>query len=74
MGRLIRSFDWRAHPLGPPQAWPQGLKTALRLLLSTGHPMFLWWSPDLYQFYNDAYRRSIGPERHPSALGQRGRE
>jgi two-component sensor histidine kinase len=25
-------------------------------------------------FYNDAYRRSIGPERHPGALGKPGRE
>jgi PAS domain-containing protein len=35
--------------------------------------MFIWWGPRLIQFYNDAYRRSIGPERHPSALGQEGR-
>src|SRR4029077_1477208 len=24
--------------------------------------------------YNDAYRKTMGPERHPSALGARGRE
>jgi PAS domain S-box-containing protein len=36
--------------------------------------MFIWWGPDLIQFYNDAYRQTLGPERHPSALGQRGRE
>jgi len=30
--------------------------------------------PELIQFYNDAYRATMGPERHPSALGQRGRE
>jgi PAS domain S-box-containing protein len=74
MGALIRAHDWASTPLGPPQGWSQGLKTAVRLLLSTGHPMFIWWGPELIQFYNDAYRRSIGPERHPSALGQRGRE
>lgn len=74
MGALIRAHDWASTPLGPPEGWPQGLKTALRLLLSTGHPMFIWWGPELIQFYNDAYRRSIGPERHPSAIGQRGRE
>jgi PAS domain S-box-containing protein len=74
MGRLIRAYDWASSPLGAPDAWPSGLKTAVRLLLSTGHPMFLWWGPELIQFYNDAYSRSIGPERHPSALGQRGRE
>lgn len=74
MGALIRAYDWASTPLGPPADWPQGLKTAVRLLLSTQHPMFIWWGPELIQFYNDAYRRSIGPERHPTALGQRGRE
>jgi PAS domain S-box-containing protein len=36
--------------------------------------MFIWWGEELIQFYNDAYRQTMGPERHPSALGQRGRE
>ncbi|MDQ3232721.1 MAG: PAS domain-containing protein, partial [Pseudobdellovibrionaceae bacterium] len=36
--------------------------------------MFIWWGPNLIQFYNDAYRNTMGPERHPSALGQTGRE
>jgi signal transduction histidine kinase/CheY-like chemotaxis protein len=74
MGALIRAHDWAASPLGEPGSWPQGLKTSVRVLLSTGHPMFIWWGPELIQFYNDAYRRSIGPERHPSAVGQPARE
>jgi len=74
MGALIRAFDWTKTPLGAPDTWPQALKTAVGILLTTQHPIFLWWGPALIQFYNDAYRRSIGPERHPSALGQRGRE
>jgi signal transduction histidine kinase/ActR/RegA family two-component response regulator len=74
MGARIRAHDWQSTALGHPRQWPRGLTTMLRLLLSTGHPMFLWWGPDLIQFYNDAYARSIGPERHPSALGQCGRE
>lgn len=74
MGALIRGYDWARSPLGAPGAWPQALKTAVRLLLTTRHPMFVWWGPDLIQFYNDAYALSIGPERHPSALGQRGKD
>jgi PAS domain S-box-containing protein len=74
MGERIRAYDWASTSLGPPATWPQALKTAVRLLLSSGHPMFIWWGPNLIQFYNDAYRRSIGSERHPSALGQPGRE
>ena len=74
MGALTRAHDWSASPLGPPEIWPQSLRTAVRILLNTNHPMFIWWGPELIQFYNDAYRQTMGPERHPSALGQRGRE
>ncbi|WP_207460138.1 PAS domain-containing protein [Azospirillum sp. SYSU D00513] len=74
MGELIRSHDWRASPLGAPEQWPQGLKTAVRLLLTSRHPMFIWWGDELIQFYNDSYRQTLGPERHPSALGQAGRQ
>jgi PAS domain S-box-containing protein len=74
MGALTRAFDWSATPLGQPETWPQSLRTAVRILLNTNHPMFIWWGEELIQFYNDAYRQTMGPERHPSALGQRGRE
>ena len=74
MGELMRSFPWQTTPLGLPDTWPQTLRTAVRILLNTHHPMFIWWGPELIQFYNDAYRKTMGPERHPSALGQRGRE
>jgi len=36
--------------------------------------MYIWWGPELLCFYNDAYRRSIGPERHPGSLGKPGRK
>ena len=74
MGALMRAHDWGSSPLGAPERWPQPLRTAIRLLLNTGHPMYVWWGPDLLCFYNDAYRRSIGPEQHPSSLGRPARE
>jgi PAS domain S-box-containing protein len=74
MGALTRAFDWSASPIGPLDLWPQSLRTALRILLNSNHPMFIWWGPELIQFYNDAYRQTMGPERHPSALGQRGQD
>lgn len=74
LGDIIRRHDWASSPLGDPGDWPSALRMAVRLVMSTRHPMFLWWGPDLIQFYNDAYRRSIGPERHPRAVGQRGRD
>ncbi|MDO8973363.1 ATP-binding protein [Reyranella sp.] len=73
MGALMRAHDWKTTPVGEPAGWPQSLRTAVRLLLNCGHPMYIWWGPELICFYNDAYRRSIGPERHPSSLGQPGR-
>ena len=74
MGALMRAYDWGASPLGSADRWPQSLRTAVRILLTSQHPMFIWWGADLIQFYNDAYRQTMGPERHPSALGQRGKE
>jgi PAS domain S-box-containing protein len=73
MGALMRAHDWQASPLGDPAGWPQSLRTAVRLVLNCGHPMYIFWGPELRCFYNDAYRQSIGPERHPGSLGQAGR-
>jgi two-component sensor histidine kinase len=74
LGALTRAFDWSKTPLGTPDTWPQSLRVTVRLVLTSRHPMFIWWGPELIQFYNDAYRETMGPERHPSALGARGRE
>ncbi|HVZ59283.1 MAG TPA: PAS domain-containing protein, partial [Terriglobales bacterium] len=74
MAELTRRFDWGKTPLGPIENWPDTLLTTVNLLLATSHPMFFWWGPELIQFYNDGYRPSIGMDKHPSALGQRGPE
>jgi two-component sensor histidine kinase len=74
MAALVRAYDWSNSVLGPPENWPQSLRLTVRLALNSQHPMFIWWGPELIQFYNDAYRRTLGPERHPSALGDRGRD
>jgi signal transduction histidine kinase len=69
MGERIRAFDWANTVLGPPVQWPSGLRTSLRTLLTTQHPVFIFWGEELTCFYNDAYSRSLGPEKHPSILG-----
>jgi PAS domain S-box-containing protein len=75
MGELIRSFDWEATVLGNPDAWPLSLLTTLGIIVHSKCPMFLWWGTDLIQFYNDAFRPSLGKDnRHPAALGQRGED
>ncbi|MET0536121.1 MAG: PAS domain-containing protein [Steroidobacter sp.] len=74
MGELIRGHEWERTPLGPPATWSQALRTAMRILLTTHHPSCIFWGSELICFYNDAYRRSLGPERHPVMLGARLRE
>jgi PAS domain S-box-containing protein len=69
MGSLIRGFDWRGTPLGEPEAWPQSLKTAIRIMLTSRQPIWIGWGQDLIVFYNDPYKSIIGGE-HPAALGQ----
>jgi hypothetical protein len=72
MGGLTRAYDWSATPIGAPDAWPQSLRTAVRILLNTNHPMFIWWGEALIQFYNDAYRRSGTRARWASAAATAG--
>jgi two-component system sensor histidine kinase VicK len=73
MGEKIRSYDWKNSILGSPDTWPQSLRLSLSIILNSKFPMFLWWGQDLIQFYNDAYRPSLGNDgKHPGALGQRG--
>ncbi len=75
MGELTRNYNWASSTLGEPDTWPQVLKNTLSILLRSKFPMFLWWGKGLIQFYNDAYRPSLGIEgKHPSALGQRGED
>ena len=74
MADLIRAFDWSTTPVGPIEQWPETLVITVNTMLATRHPMFLWWGPELIQFYNDGYRPTIGSDKHPRAVGQRGRE
>lgn len=70
----MRAHDWSRTRLGAPENWPQSLRTVVRLMLNTGHPMYIFWGADGLCFYNDAYRASIGAERHPGSLGRSARE
>ena len=74
MGALIRAHDWSSTPLGAPSGWPQSLRTAVRLMLNTRHPIYIMWGPSGTCLYNDAYRPSIGPEMHPASLGRSAKE
>ncbi len=73
MGALIRSHDWSVTPLGLPSTWPQSLKTALRIMLTSRQPIWIGWGSELIYLYNDAYKSIIGG-KHPWALGRATRE
>jgi signal transduction histidine kinase len=74
MSRRMRLFDWSATGLGPPAAWPQALRVAVGICLTSRFPLHVWWGPDLTLFYNDAYISFLGPTKHPAVLGRSGRE
>src|SRR5262245_51446930 len=69
MGAEMRSRNWADTPLGAPETWQQSLKTAVRIMLTSRQPMFVWWGKELINLYNDAYRSILGG-KHPTALGQ----
>lgn len=75
MGRLMREKDWSLTPLGPPDGWPQSLRTTINILLNSPFPMLLFWGKNLKSFYNDAYRPILGNDgKHPRILGLNGKE
>ncbi|HZU30375.1 MAG TPA: histidine kinase, partial [Candidatus Angelobacter sp.] len=70
MADLIRAFDWSASPLGPVESWPDTLLVIVNTVLGNRQPSLFFWGKDLIQFYNDAFRPSLGSDKHPKALGQ----
>ncbi|MGZ3182022.1 MAG: ATP-binding protein [Telluria sp.] len=74
LGALIAAHDWSTTALGPLEAWPQSLRTAVSLMLNSRHPMWIGWGPDASFLYNDAYIDVLSRAKHPWALGRPARE
>src|SRR5579859_7667887 len=70
VGRLVQEFDWEKTPLGPVDNWPQSLKIAVRILLTSRFAMWMSWGPELTFLYNDAYAKMTLGKKHPWALGK----
>ncbi|MEU7501446.1 SpoIIE family protein phosphatase [Streptomyces griseofuscus] len=70
VGRDLAEVDWDATPLGPPAGWPQSLRTAVSILLSSRFPMWMAWGEQLTFFCNAAYRRDTLGRKYPWALGR----
>lgn len=66
MAALVRTYDWKSTPRGPPEDWPQSLQTAVRILFTSRFAMCIAWGPFLY---NNSYAEIMGA-KHPWALGK----
>jgi len=73
MAQRMRAHDWAATALGPAEHWPQSLKMALHILLTSKFEMWLGWGDQVHFFYNDAYRPTLG-QKDAHALGMPLRE
>ena len=73
MAERVRAFDWESTAVGPVSEWTETLLGAVNMMLSASHPILLLCGPELILLYNDAFR-PILTDRHPDALGARGRE
>lgn len=69
MARRMRAFDWTRTPLGPAALWSSSLRTSARIILTSRHPMFVWWGEQLINLYNDGYAQFLHC-LHPWALGR----
>ncbi len=74
VGRDLAAVNWAATPLGDPAGWPQSLRTAVSILLSSRFSMWMAWGPELTFFCNAAYRRDTLGHKYPWALGRPARE
>jgi PAS domain S-box-containing protein len=73
LGEMIRNTDWSTTVLKSPEAWPESLKSAVAISLSSGFPIAIYWGVDFTLLYNDAWS-SIPGQKHPWALGKPGAE
>src|SRR5262245_44101176 len=60
MAARMRRFDWSTTSIGPSHTWPQSLRTAVRIMLTSRQPIWIGWGKDLIYFYNDPYKSIIG--------------
>ena len=72
-GALLRQGGWAGTPLGDAGDWPQALRTAVEICLSSAFPCFVAWGGEFAQIYNDAAIPLLN-ERHPEAFGHPLRE
>src|SRR5689334_8106264 len=73
MEQRMLGAAWEKTNLGPPENWPQSLRSALSICLNTRFPIAIYWGPQLDLLYNDEWSPIPG-SKHPWALGKPARE
>ena len=63
MAARMQAFDWSKSSLGPAESWPQSLRTAIRIMLTSKFAMWMALGPELIFFCNDAYLPTVGLKR-----------
>ncbi len=69
MRAQIDAGDWSATAIGPQAGWPQGLISAIGIMLAAPQPMLIWWGKELIRFHNDACIPLLGLY-HPALFGR----
>lgn len=73
MVRAVNDKDWSRTLLGPQGAWPDAIRSAVALCLSSLFQHCVLVGPELVYIYNDACA-DIFADKHPAALGRRVRD
>lgn len=72
-GKALREVAWEETPLGKPQHWSPALKSIVRFMLTTRHPVFVFWGADHVCLHNDGYVEFLDPASG-EVLGRPGRD
>lgn len=73
--KRMRSFDWSKTDLPPLTNWPEELRIAVNLCLTSSFPnVVIWGRPEYTMLYNDGYGFILGETKHPFYLGRSMRE
>ncbi|WP_342214390.1 PAS domain-containing sensor histidine kinase [Pseudomonas sp. CFBP 8758] len=64
----MRDTDWSSTALADYRSWPASLRTSLSLVLNTKGIAALYWGPQQWLLYNDAYGLSLFELIHPDDL------
>jgi PAS domain S-box-containing protein len=74
VGRDLLAVEWDRTAVGPPEEWPNSLRTVVRVMLASRFSMWMAWGSELTFFCNAAYRRDTLGKKYPWALGRPARE